>query len=322
MRTRLLTAVMVMGAIGFAFVPIARAGGGTLTPSLEAWYQPDPACAQATGCLSTNALPVTPPVAVPTTPYPSGSLHVGYVAGQETARSFLAFAFDQVTGTLTGAQLDVPLDTAPADGDLQSSTATVQACLATGSIDRAEGSLAQPPTVDCSAHADLTYVATPAPHLHGDLLALTPGLPTSTGIALLPDAAKAGQTAAWHVTFSAHDRTDSAKTPPASLTLTTEDAQVSTPDLPTVDVPAPQQASPPAFVAPPPLTGTVQPPPAVDQAPQVSQPTAAPVVTAPRLVTVGYAYPAVWLLPLLLMLVVPLVAKGLTKDLTPLPAEA
>lgn len=55
---------------------------------------------------------------------------------------------------------------------------------------------------------------------------------------------------------------------------------------------------------------------------QIASPT--PVATTPPAVaevpvtyTVGYAYPGLWLLPLLLLVVAPIVARALTKNLEP-----
>ena len=48
--------------------------------------------------------------------------------------------------------------------------------------------------------------------------------------------------------------------------------------------------------------------------PTVPQPQ--PVPSA-QTVTFGYAYPIVWLLPLVLMVMVPIATKALTKDLSP-----
>lgn len=332
---RLLTAALVAAGSAVLLVPVSSAAeGSTLTPSVEAWYQPDPTCGQATGCLTSPQLPVTPPVsppvAVPLSPYPAGTLHVAWAGQAETARAYLAFSFADVAGPLTSAALDVPLDTAAADGDQQSATAKVQACLATGDITHVEGSIAPPPTVDCTLHVALAYVATPSPHLHGDLAPLLVGLPTTTGLALLPDAAaeKAATADAWHVTFSAHDRTDSAKTAPARLTVTTADAPAA--DVPAVDAPAvsspelggtapaPAVDSGTSLAALPPA-GTTALPPAV-QAPAVAAP-AVPSAVVPQAATVtyGYQYPAVWLVPLALLVLVPAAARALTKDLAATP---
>jgi hypothetical protein len=245
-------------------------------------------------------------------------MHIGYAASTETARSYLVFGLESLTGTLTGAQLDVPLDVAPADGDLQSSTAQVQVCLATGAISVAEGSINVPPGVDCASHVPMTYVATPAPHLHADLAPLLLDLPATTGIALLPDPTKAGQTDAWHVVFSAHDRADAAKTPPATLSVTLSDEPVdATPEQPAVDLPDPVVPPVDSGVAPsPPLAAVGElPRPTGVGTPQVSVPQTP--VSSPRTITVGYAYPGVWLLPLALLVVVPLATRALTQDLSP-----
>lgn len=319
---RLVTGVLVAGSVALGFVPLASAetSSTTLTPSTEAWYQPNPTCAQASGCITPGALPVAPPVDVPLSPYPAGTLHVAWAGGQETARSYLALPVDSVTGTLTAASLDIPLDTAAADGSEMPETAKLQACLFTTDVTPVEGSIAPPPTASCDQSAPVTYVATPSPHLHADLAPLTQGLLTTTGIVLLPDATKNAQTDAWRVVFSAHTRTDAAKTAPATVSLTLE--QEASGDDGTVDVPTepaiPQAVAPPigtGFAAPPPVqlptdTGTA--PSVVPPATVLTQP-----VAQPRTITVGYAYPTVWLLPLAFLVLVPATARALTKDLAP-----
>lgn len=317
---RLLLGSLVAGSVVLPFVPIARADA-TLIPTTEAWYQANPTCGAPTGCLSPDALPVTPPVAppqipAPLSPYPSGTLHVGWTGGAESARAYLAFPFEGLTGTLTGAQLDVPLDTAPADGDAQSASEKAIVCLVTGPITKVEAGITTPPSVSCDQHADLTYVATPAPHLHADLAPLLLGLPTTSGIALLPDATKNAQTDAWRFVFSAHDRADAAKTPPASLSLAiTEDDVVSTPEQPVVALPDGTGAG---SAPPPPTTGLESTPSlptdTVGTPPQVSQPQTQPTAQTQ---TFGYAYPVVWLLPLALLVLVPVATRALTKDLSP-----
>ena len=322
--SRLVTAALVSGSVGLALMPVdAHAAEAKLTATTESWYQPNPSCATPAGCVTTDSLPVSPPVAppdLPASPYPAGTMHIGWASSSETARAYLAFPFDSLTGTLTGAELDVPLDTAPADGDQQSATAKAQVCLATGQLVATEGSLSAPPAIDCAKHAELTYVATPTPHLHADLAPLLLGLPTTSGIVLLPDAEKNAETDAWHATFSSHTRTDAAKTPPATLTLTLSDEPVvSTPEAPAVELPGPTFPVDSGF-APGPATGFVPP---VD-VPSVSAPSA-PVVQQPQpqtvptaqTITVGYAYPVVWLLPLAFLVLVPLATKALTRDLAP-----
>ena len=316
LRGRLITAVLVAGSTAVCFVPVAHADDTTtLVASTAAWYQPNPTCAQASGCLTTGSLPVPPPVDIPLSPYPAGTLHVGYDAGQETARAYLGFPTSSVDGTVTAGVLDVPLDVTPADGSTQPETSHIQACLVTATITSTEGSISQPPAVSCDQHATLTYVAKPSPHLHADLGPLLAGLLTTNGLALLPDATKVAPTDAWRVVFSAASRTDAAKTDPPVMKLAvtpTSSDFVDTPvDLPTA---APVVAGPALSAGSPSIPDVTVPP--VADAPQVTAPQPQPVA-APRTVTVGYAYPVVWLLPLLFLVLVPLAARALTKDLTP-----
>ncbi len=324
LAVRLTTAALVAGGVAFALAPMpASAESSAVKASTEAWYQPDPSCSAS--CVLTT-LPGEVSGQLVTNPYPAGTLHVGYAAGKETARSVLAFSLDDLTGALTGATLDVPLDVDPANGDAQSATAKVQVCLVTGDITKVEGSVATPPSTSCDTHATMTYVATPAPHLTADLAPILLGLPTTNGIALLPDATDAAETDAWHVTFSAHDRTGGT-TGPATLTVTTADptAEVPAPTLPPV-AEAPTVPVSGGF-APAPDTGFVAGPPVVDapvsapvEAPQVPAPAAAPAqVPAAQTITFGYAYPAVWLLPLVFLILVPAAARALTKPLDPVP---
>jgi len=321
---RLVTAVFVAGSASIGFLPLAHAETSTQTvnPSTEAWYQPNPTCQLPVGCLSTDALPVQPPVAppaeVPTSPFPAGSLHIAVEAGQETARSYLQLSLPLGTDILKSASLEVPLDVAQADGSITPEAAKVAVCTFSGSITAANGSIASPPAADCTRAVAVTYVATPTPHLKADLGSMLAALSAGAGLALIPDATKVAQTDAWRVVFSAHDRADAAKTPPAKLTITTEPAPEppAFPEVPVAEVPTAPVQQPPVALEP--FTPVQQP-----VAPTVNQP--APVqpiqpVPQAQTVTVGYAYPTVWLLPLGFLILIPLVARALTSDLTPIPA--
>jgi hypothetical protein len=257
---------------------------------------------------------VAPPL---TNPWPAGSLHVAVAGGQETARTYLAFALGDLGGTVDGAVLDVPLDTSAQDGSVSPESAAVQVCPFTESVSPASGSFDAPPAVACDEGVAATFVATPTPHLHADLAPLLGDLAGATGVALLPDPRKVDQTSAWHVVLSAHDRADAAKTAPASLAVTVTPygtdtgVDVPLPPAPAVEVPAAPPLTGTGFAAPPAPQAPVQQPLAAPAAPQ-----AAPVLQA-RTITVGYAYPAVWLLPVALLVLVPLTTGALTKDLTP-----
>jgi hypothetical protein len=324
---RILTAAFVACSAAIGFAPVASAGFDvSFTPTVEAWYQLNPSCLTPAGCVTTGTLPVAPPAAPPVappaaSPYPAGSLHVGVATGKETARSYLAFPFAQLEGkTVSSGTLTIPLDLAPADGNASPETSKARVCLTTSSqITATEGTIDSPPSVDCALSVPANYVATPQPHLQANLTALAPALPTATGLVLLPDDSKAAQTDAWRVVFSAHNRADAAKTAPASVTLLVEDAGVTAPvdqpvgQLPGVLVPP---VTGTGFAPPPPVAvpvpGTTEVPPTVSN----PAPVAAVPVTTPRLVTVGYAYPAVWLLPLAFLVLVPATARALTKDLS------
>jgi hypothetical protein len=325
--TRLVTAALVAGSAAFGFLPIAHAADSqqTVSPSVEAWFQPNPTCQLPTGCLGLDALPVQPPVQppvplpeIPLSAYPAGSMHVSVDAGQETARTYLSFSLPLFDATLKAASLDIPLDTAQADGSVTPENALIRVCSFQGSLTAANGSIANPPTAACTASAKASYVPTGSPKLHVDLTPLLGALSSGAGLVLLPDADAVQPTDTWAVVFSAHDRADAAKTPPATMSVTLSpietpafDDGLSVPDV-----------QPPA-VAPPPALGSVTTPTVpLDSAPAptVNNPVPqVPVQTVPqaRTVTVGYANPTVWLLPLAFLLIVPLVARTLTRDLTP-----
>ncbi len=324
---RAVTAALVLGTTGLGFLPIARAETQTetLTPSAEAWYQPNPTCAQASGCLTPGAIPAP----VPTNPYPAGTLHVGYTGGAETARSFLALSLSGLTGTLTAATLNVPLDVSQSSGSTSPATAHLQACLVSDAIKAVEGSVDEPPKVTCDVHAVVTYVDAPSPHLTADLTALLPDLPTSTGIALLPDGDTVTPSDAWRVVFSAKNRSDAGKTAPATVTLTLDTGSAEVPT--TAPVQAPPVAAPPqdgGFPAISPATGTgfasgpdtsTVVPPAVEapvEAPQTvtEAPAANPVAQIVR-TPIGVAYPGVFLFPLALLVLVPYLGRALLADL-------
>lgn len=321
---RLMTGVLILGSAALGFIPIAASAEQiSMRATTDGWYQPDPSCAQPSGCLL-SSVPSQVSGQLVTNPYPAGTLHVGWASGAETARSVLAFPLDNVDGSLSDATLEVPLDTDAANGDVQSATAKVQICLVTGEIKAASGSVELPPAISCEQHAAMTYSATPSPHLTASLSPLLGGLRTASGIALLPDATE-DNTAAWHVTFSAHDRTGSTIAPPA-LSVTTEDSSSEQPTLPPVaETPAVPVDS--GFALAPSTGSGFASVPGV-QAPSVEVPSVGtPVTSTPQLVpstvptaqtvTIGYQYPVVWLLPLAFLVVLPLTARALTTELCP-----
>ena len=317
---------LLTGCLGglalLAFAPLARADSSlTVTPQTEGWYQSNPSCHAPSRCLTTAGAPAT-------SPYPVRSLHVGFSAGQETARSYLALVLPARTAELRSGSLTVPLDLKQVDGSQSPDRATLQVCLTAATLTAVDGSLASPPEVDCTRSATVVYVPTPTPHLQADLAPLLSRLPSAPGLVLLPDPVKASQSDAWQVVFSAHDRTDAARTAPATVTLTAAELPRARPNpLPgrAADAPLPAGAptgqqpagltplwGPPAaepLTAGPGLEPTVLPPPTATT-------TTTAVLTRAQLITIGYAYPVVWLLPLALLVLVPVTFRALTRDLT------
>src|SRR5205823_13786938 len=138
---RVVTAAIVTGTATLGFAPIARADTTmSFSASQEAWYQTNPSCGSLAGCVTTNDLPAQPPTPVPPSPYPSGTMHIGYAAGQETARSYLSFPLSSVTGTVSSATLDVPLDVTQTDGSMSPDTSKVLVCTVSALVSPVQGS--------------------------------------------------------------------------------------------------------------------------------------------------------------------------------------
>ncbi|MCU1602997.1 MAG: hypothetical protein JWO22_3706 [Frankiales bacterium] len=318
-------AALVLGLLATVrLAPTASADGTVrIASGIEAWYQANPTCELATGCVTTDAvpggvLPVPAPTGVPL--YPSGTLHVGFAGGKETARSYLLFPLDAVVGTVTAVRLTVPLDTEPADGSVTPESSQVQVCLATAPVGRAEAALTDPPKTSCAEHAKLSYVATPAPHLQADLSSMLPDLLTSDGLALVPEATSPA--GAWHVVFRSH--LSDAKGA-ASLEVTTSGGasapllQVTAPVPPIAGLqPGPVVNLGPGLSTPPAL-GPVPQVPAVGvtaaPTPVALTPVAqrgAPFLKYPALA----AHPGAWLLPPALLLLLGFLSNALRRDLS------
>ena len=309
----------------------AGSGIATVGLSADAWYSAAPACtASPTGCLPAGA----------PNPYPAKTLHVGVAAGQEESRAYLALdlALLPPSTSITGGLLRVPV-AAGEDGTRAADTASLQACLVTAAVDDSvEGSTEAPPAVDCKRASSAgklvpATAATPA-QLTFDLApfasAWTSGA-ANHGVALLP-AADTAPTSAWHIATSAHDRSGAPTTKPsASVSFAATSAVDSGTSFEpsTFEDTAPPPAAPSeglgsssvSFGAPPVAPAAPQLPstlaPAVSA--PVSQPVAAPQLQ-PQAFAVpggGFAYPAVFLLPLALAGVAGWLGRALTRDLTP-----
>src|SRR5439155_14439957 len=129
--------------------PAAAAQGSapTVFMSTEAWYDETPPCVSLIDC---SAAPAA-------TPYPEDTLHVSVTAGQETARTYVAFYLP--ASNLTGGTLTLPLDTSSSDGSVAPDTADLTACVVTHSFKPVRGSLETPPPANCHVSSAAVYDA-------------------------------------------------------------------------------------------------------------------------------------------------------------------
>ena len=281
MRKRFLfTAALV----GLALVPgtPARAETATAGPEAEAWYAPSPTCTTPVGCLPLPALSA----------YPAGTMHVGVRAGLEEARTYLRLALDGLPAdaTLTGGTLTIPVG-GPEMGTASPETASVVACYGYAPFAPAEASTAPPPAVDCTTTAPARYEAGAPATLTVDLTPFATrwgaGEPND-GIALLPAPGTTPGTT-WHVGFAAGSAS-------ATLRYDLEEGPVES-----VPIEEPSFVDEGFFGAPP-LGGLVAPEPQASTAPIAAE-AERPAQVAPvfNVSGPGFAYPAVFAVPLLLL---------------------
>ena len=296
---RPLLVLIVLGALIFVPLGGARAETTTAATTEEAWYTAVPTCALPTGCGPTDALPPVPR-------YPPGTLHVGVAAGFEESRTYLKLDLGGIPtgGKVRGGTLTIPI-APPQDGSVAPETAQISVCWVNVAFTQVEGSVAPPPSIDCSNPAPATFVPGPPAALTVDLANFAArwavGEPNN-GIAIVPAAVRTPNST-WHVAFSTRTRTGS-DVPAARASLDYDPA----PPLPAPEPIAPVVEEPafvdiaidpgfgsdiPALVAPPPAS------PAVAIVAQAD----APETVAPVFVTSGpgFAYPVVLGMPLILL---------------------
>lgn len=292
------------------------ASSATLPDAAEAWYAAAPidVCTTPLGC---------PPEQVPTSPYPTGSLHVGVAAGQETARTYLLPAVSTlpVGATLLGGTMTLHVDTAQQDGSLTPDSARILACLVTAPFNNGTaGSASAPPATDCTTSAKPTYDAASGVlrlDLTAFLQAWTAGRP-ELGVALIPNATQTTQTDAWHVTIEGREQTGAKPvTSTVSYRAQPSDALPGvTIAQPPTGVPPVAPASPPTAVPLPPTTTTGG---ATGPAPVVAGQPQPPAAQATRPVAFAgpVAYPAAFIAPLALLAGVVFFARLFTRDAAP-----
>lgn len=305
----------VLGGAGAALAAPERSAGGTATvgDAHEAWYALPSlsTCWTALGCLPVP-LPVAPPAV---SPWPAGTLHVSTVPQQVTAVSFLSPDLSSLPygARITRAVMTLPVDTDPVAGSLSPEKAQVSACLVDRAFtDGAEGSTADPPTYDCLLVPEPLVFDPVRKAMTLDLrpfLAEWAAGAENNGIALVPSAqAPAG---VWHLVIDgrAHAGTRHVTTSIAYVEPSTEG-----PDLGGAPVPP----APTGGVATVPLIPPVLQPPPVETAPPplVEPPPARGLVRQ----SFGFHqtdYPAVWFLPLLLVIGAGYLGRALTRDVGP-----
>lgn len=304
----------------------------------EAWYQAspadpgeeDPTCALPTGCLPQPGAPVNP--------YPEGTLQVGVAGGRDTARTFVALDLsDLPTGALiSGGTLTLPVMANSESGSLRPEAARVMACPVAAPIEESHGG--QPddqPDFSCDTAAEGTFNKGGKPSITVDLSPIA-ALMTTGGIAIVPaaEARESGDT--WRVAFPTRDN-DSVEEA-ITATLNYEEPATLDAGLPAAPPPPPAanntggagsvstgggfEPAPAAEVAPPAFDEMA--PAAAPPNPGPEQPIAAPepVAAAVPAVAFGYAYPALWLAPLVLAGVAGALARSLTGEIVlPDPGE-
>lgn len=245
---------------------------------------------------------------------PAGTLHVGALAGQETDRTYLRFDISEVTG---GSEIDAIRLTVPvaADGGTEApETAVLLACPVSGST--VDGAGGPPPEIDCDGAPAATFVDGDAPSFDVEL---PPAAGDVVQVALVP-----GGGDSWHVAFDSRDREDAR---PAVLVVSTSppapgpELEVAPP--PPAPAPAPRAPGRAVDVAPPPVGGPASTPEPVRPDRLIADEEAAPPA-ATTVVPVGgslpFRYPAVFALPLVMLVVVGLAGDGLTRPV-PLRSE-
>jgi hypothetical protein len=239
----------------------------TLGTEAEAWYQLTRinTCNSPVGCLPSSipALPELPDLPIDPTVFPADTLHVGWAAGIELARSYVKLDTSGLPkgAKLLSGELTVPLLADPTAGTLLAESAGVKACLVTGSItDGVAGALSAAPGLDCSVSSPLNAEGdTFTVDLQPMIDAWNGGTPNE-GIALTPFESSSVQSA-WAIAVPGRNA--------AGLPHVEADLQYVV-----ANAAVPPAVVPPAVVAP--VTQPVQQP-----VQQVVQPATQPVVQAP-----------------------------------------
>ena len=285
---RRLGLVLLAGA-----APILLAGtagseeSSPVPPQAEAWY---------TSGLGAVAAPLQP----------AGTLHVGMAGGQESDRTYLRFELGALPDDAEVDGVTVTIPVAADAGTQAPDSAEILACGVPSGFE--DGGGGDPPEVDCEGAPQASFVAGDTPSF--TIQVSVPAGASTVDVALVP-----GGGDGWHVGFDSRNREGGS---PATATATYEVPPPASSPAPATSVPAGQPSVGPA---PTPVTGG--PPlalPDLDAAPiaagQViageAEVTARPAVTS-VVASPGYRYPAIFAVPLALLVVVAIAGQGLTS---------
>ncbi len=293
----------------------------TVTIFKGAWYARAPACMSPIDC---TLLPAA-------NPYPEDTLHVALSAGEETARTYISLSFIlPADAELTGGTLELPVDTDPLHGSVAPETAKMIACLSTKRFKEVRGSLDEPPATKCKVRQGATYNAERGlftVDLDRFVDEWTGGI---AALGLRPSDAALEGTDSWHVVFPAakQERPDQPAIE-ATLVYTVADQTdddfdfgggggddpqpLDTGGSSTSSIPGPSFDP---FAAPPatqPTTGATPAP--SPSAVAATEPVPTAMVPISGFAGEGFAYPIVWALPLVLLVLYGAIGRALTKEL-------
>lgn len=316
--------LLVTSGLALQVLPAGADSTVPLRPTAEAWYRalPLPVALPPVPCTPAGCVP---PVALPAAnPYPTKTLHVGASAGAEEARTYVSLDTASLPfgAEVAGGTLVLPVVADAAAGTLAPETATLQVCLATTAVqDGVEGALGGAPGTDCTTSSKAAFTpgtASKPAVFTVDLKPFANAIATGqASFAILPlvQAADAG---AWHVAFSRRDRVGG--TPISATLVVAGDDPVDTPTGPT----APTDSGTDTGELPPVGSGSTpgaplgsspsgpQPPQTAPVPPQVSGPRAVPVAAAED---TSFAYPGVFLVPLVLVAALGWACRAMSRDL-------
>jgi hypothetical protein len=324
----LLVCALAASGLVLQVMPAGADTSAPLRPIAESWYRPLPLpvevppvpCAPVAGC-------VVPPVALPATnPYPAKTLHVGASAGAEESRTYVSldtasvpFGVEILGGTLV---LPVLADTTA--GTLAPETASIQVCIATAAVtDGVEGSVGGAPAVDCTTSSKAAFApasASKPASFTVDLKPFSSAIAAGQASLAIVPLVQPGDAGAWHVAFSRRDRAGGS---PISATLLLDGE--GTVDIPT-DPADPGDTDTGSGALPPVGTGSTPGAPFDPSLGAPQQPQTAPLgpqKAGPRTVPVAadfggpFAYPGVFLLPIVLMVALGWASRAMTRELVP-----